>query len=131
MATGQCAPSAGRADCADCTLDPSACGFTAQCLGFIAEGQDDARFCGEACTSHADCPAGFNCTGVIYSCNAEGESCPADPAAPAGESFTCKGFLVENEQGTQFYCSDSTGTPHEYYRACAPSSGFCPATVAP
>jgi hypothetical protein len=128
--TGQCAPVSGRTDCADCTLDPGACGVNAQCLSFIAEGQQGTRFCGEGCATSAECPAGFDCTGVIYGCSAEADPCPDDTSVP-GQVFTCKGFLVENEQGTQFYCSDSAGVPHEYYRACAPSSGFCPATVAP
>jgi hypothetical protein len=38
---------------------------------------------------------------------------------------------VENESGTRFYCSDATGLPHVYIQACAPLSGFCPATELP
>jgi hypothetical protein len=38
---------------------------------------------------------------------------------------------VENESGTRFYCADASGQPHVYIQACAPLSGFCPATELP
>jgi hypothetical protein len=40
-------------------------------------------------------------------------------------------MAIENEDGIQKFCADSTGLPHEYFKSCAPSSGFCPATAAP
>jgi hypothetical protein len=61
---------------------------------------------------------------VIFSC---GGVC--EPVQ--GDTITCKSFQVENETGPQFYCADSTGNPHTYFKACAPSSGFCPAVASP
>ena len=83
-------------------------------------------FCGVHCNTAADCPAGFDCGGVIFSCNASFNTCPGLPNGTA----TCLGYTVENEPDEQFFCSDSSG-PHEYFKACAPSSGFCPASAAP
>jgi len=131
--SGACSPRAGRIDCLDCTNNAGACtGSTpeAVCLAFINEGQATRRFCGLRCTAPQDCPSGFDCTGVIYTCTSVGSSCPSDPDAP-GAVMTCQGFLVENEIGTQYYCADGTGDPHEYLRSCSPSSGFCPATASP
>lgn len=130
-AGGSCAFRSNRVDCADCSGNPMACGSAgnASCLAFIAEGQL-RRFCGMHCTAPADCPSGFDCGTVIYTCGGAGSACGSDPDAP-NETITCKGFLVENEQGTKYYCADSTGEPHEYFRACAPSSGYCPATAPP
>ncbi|MHB8876093.1 MAG: hypothetical protein ACYC8T_20575, partial [Myxococcaceae bacterium] len=131
LATGVCLPSpTPRNDCLDCTGNAAICGNNAACLAFINEGQATRRFCGVHCTQPADCPGGFDCGGVIYTCGSEGASCQADPDEP-GEVMTCKGFLVENEIGTQFYCADTSGQPHQYLRSCAPSSGFCPATASP
>jgi hypothetical protein len=125
-ATGACASRNGRVDCQTCS-SAMACGGTniAHCLSFVTEGQT-ASFCGQNCLVDADCPSGFDCGGVIFNCSASG-SC--DPVA--GDTITCKAFQVENESGDQFYCSDSSGLPHVYFKSCAPSSGFCPAVAAP
>ena len=72
-------------------------------------------------------PSGFDCGSVIFSCGSALATCPA----VTGQTITCKGFTVENEDGQKFFCTDSTGQPHEYFKACAPKSGFCPATPAP
>jgi hypothetical protein len=124
--TGTCATRNGRVDCQTCT-NATGCGGTtiAHCLSFVTEGQT-ASFCGQNCLVDADCPSGFDCGGVIFNCSASG-SC--DPVA--GDTITCKAFQVENESGDQFYCSDSSGLPHVYFKSCAPSSGFCPAVAAP
>jgi hypothetical protein len=76
------------------------------------------------CTQSSDCPSGYDCGSVIFSCGGLGGFCQSIP----GDTVSCKAFLVENEVGDQYYCADSSGQPHEYYRACAPNSGFCPAT---
>jgi hypothetical protein len=77
--------------------------------------------------TQADCPGGFECGPVIFSCDGDGAFCPSD----MGASISCKGFMVENEMGEQFFCTDSTGQPHTYFKSCAPNSGFCPASSAP
>ncbi len=131
--SGSCAIRPNRTDCRDCTSSPTVCtstGLQASCLTFVSEGQNTRRFCGVHCRTQEDCPSGFECGGVIFTCNSEGASCPPDAQAP-GEQMRCKSFLVENEPGPQLFCADSTGQPHEYFKACAPSSGFCPATAAP
>ena len=79
-----------------------------------------------ACTTADDCPAGFDCGGVIYSCPG-GLGCET----VVGDTITCKSYQVENETGDQFYCTDSTNQPHVYFKSCAPRSGFCPAIAAP
>jgi hypothetical protein len=127
---GACGTRSGRVDCRDCTGASGVCGSGASCLTFISEGQT-RNFCGTHCSSNEDCPSGFDCTEVIFSCTTgEGGSCPADSNAP-GQTFTCRSFQVENESGTRFYCADATGQPHVYIQACAPLSGFCPATELP
>jgi hypothetical protein len=73
-----------------------------------------------------DCPSGYDCGSVIFSCGSALATCPP----VSGQTITCKGYTVENEADQKFFCSDSTG-PHEYFKACAPSSGFCPPTAAP
>jgi hypothetical protein len=127
--TGTCATRSGRVDCFDCTSNPGICGSGGVCLVFVAEGQNQRSFCGMYCNQQQDCPSGYDCGGVIYPCSSEGASCPSDPDFP-GETMVCRRFLVENE-GERLFCSDGSLLPHEYYRACAPSSGFCPASPAP
>ncbi len=125
---GTCLTRPGRVDCNSCGTAGMTCGpdpRAASCLSFVTEGQT-RRFCGTRCQTDDDCPSGFDCGGVIFNC-AQGGSCDAIP----GESVTCKAFQVENEEGDQFFCSGNDGKPHVYFRACAPSSGFCPATAAP
>jgi hypothetical protein len=100
--------------------------MSGHCLEFITEGQTMA-FCGDDCTTDSDCGSGFNCGPVIFSCSDPLSLCPD----AMGHTITCKGFMVENEAGTQFYCTDETGQPHEYFKACAALSGVCPATAAP
>ena len=126
-ATGQCSGRAGRIDCQSCGA-AMGCGLdsVARCLSFVTEGMT-GTFCGMICTVDADCPAGFDCGGVIFQCGSLGGFCDAIP----GDTATCRAYQVENEVGDQFYCADSTGQPHVYFKACAPLSGFCPATVAP
>lgn len=99
----------------------------ASCLTFIAEGQT-VQFCGVHCQTSQDCPSGYDCTGVIHSCTSS--STCTDPAAP-GATITCETYNVENEPEPLRFCADPDGEPHEYVRACAPSSGFCPATASP
>ncbi|HEY8207635.1 MAG TPA: hypothetical protein VIG99_09150 [Myxococcaceae bacterium] len=127
--SGVCSAQPGRVDCANCGSNPFACGNdpdAATCLVFIAEGQQQS-FCGMACEENEDCPSGFDCDGVIFGCGSEGSACQSDN----GQTVTCKSFNVENE-GIQLYCADPpTGQPHEYFRRCGPSSGFCPASVSP
>ena len=101
------------------------CSTGVSCLQFVTEGQT-GQFCGHDCSTDSDCPSGFDCGGVIFSCR-NGGTC--DPVS--GQTITCKGFQVENEEGDQFFCSGNNGLPHVYFRACAPRSGFCPATAAP
>jgi hypothetical protein len=127
LVTGRCRPRAGRVDCRSCGPNLGTCGdeALARCLGFITEGQQ-TTFCGMACQSEADCPSGYDCGGVIYGCQGS-----ASCEQVAGESITCRAYQVENEPGDQFYCSDASGRPHTYFRACAPKSGVCPAVVAP
>jgi len=126
--SGTCSFQPGRVDCFDCTNNPAVCGnpANATCLIFIAEGQSNRSFCGMACEENADCPAGYECDGVIFGCGSEGSACSDDGTGPV----TCKSFNVENE-GLQLYCADATGQPHEYFRRCGPTSGFCPASVSP
>jgi hypothetical protein len=121
---GTCATKVGRTDCNMCG-GISGCGTNADCLTFISEGQMGA-FCGVRCMEQKDCPSGFDCGSVIFGCSG-GAFCEQ----VAGDSISCKAFQVENETGDQFFCADSTGQPHEYFKSCAPSSGFCPATPAP
>ncbi len=125
-ATGRCAARPGRVDCNSCGIT-STCGSqsTARCLSFVTEGQTGS-FCGMTCTSDDDCPSGFDCGGVIFSCRG-GAFC--EPVA--GQTITCKAFQVENEEGDQFFCAGNNGLPNVYFRSCAPKSGFCPATAAP
>lgn len=130
---GTCSPTPGRSDCRSCGSGLGGCDgsgpggpIEGDCLTFIAEGQT-ASFCGMRCTSDVDCPSGFDCGSVIFSCPSG--ACSQDPNST--ETITCTSFLVENETGEQFYCTDSTGQPHEYFRSCAPSSGFCPASESP
>ncbi len=122
---GTCAPRPGRVDCMACTSGFE-CGTNISCLTFVTEGQTGS-FCGHDCTDDVDCPSGFDCGGVIFSCSSGG-SCPAPPA---GGTASCLAFNVENENGPQFYCSGSNNLPIEYKRSCAPRSGFCPAVAAP
>ncbi len=82
------------------------------------------------CESDTECPSGYGCVEVIYTCPTEGGACPADPAAP-GQSFSCQRFLVENREEPQVYCADSAHQPHVYLRACAPQAGSCPASELP
>jgi len=124
--SGACFFQSGRTDCQPCTFQ-SDCGPNASCLVFIAEGQADTTFCGMGCQENADCPAGYDCDGVIFGCS-DSRPCDQDPGSP--QTITCKTFNVENE-GLQQYCADQSGDPHEYFRRCGPSSGFCPATVSP
>jgi hypothetical protein len=112
-----CLACAGNTTCGAATV--------ARCLTFVTEGQQ-ASFCGMICDTSADCPSGYDCGAVIYGCSG-GSGCEAVP----GDTITCSGFQVENEVGTQFYCADSSGQPHEYFKACAPSSGTCPAVATP
>jgi hypothetical protein len=123
---GTCFDKPNRVDCNDCG-GFMGCGSpdVARCLSFITEGQT-ATFCGMICNTNDDCPAGFDCGGVIYSCTG-GVGCDQ----VAGQTITCKSFQVENETGDQFYCTDSTGQPHVYFKSCAPRSGFCPAIAPP
>lgn len=124
--TGRCATHAGRVDCNSCgTVSTCGSDLVARCLTFITEGQTNS-FCGMVCHTDDDCPSGFDCGGVIFGCS-NGAVC--EPVS--GDTITCKGYAVENETGTQYYCADSTGNPHEYFKACAPRSGFCPAVAAP
>lgn len=125
-ATGTCAPQSGRVDCNSCTgsLDCGAESF-ARCLSFLTEGTT-TQFCGQICLTDDDCPSGFDCGGVIFSCGNGGVCTPDN-----GETMTCTAFQVENEMGDQFLCADSTGKPHVYFKACAPRSGSCPAIAAP
>lgn len=127
--TGTCAGRPGRVDCWDCTNNSGICGNNGVCLTFVSEGQNQRSFCGMYCSQQQDCPSGYDCGGVIFPCNEEGGICPGDTDNP-GETIRCRRFLVENE-GERLFCSDDSLLPHEYYRACAPSSGFCPATPAP
>jgi len=133
--SGVCAAVATRPDCKSCGADPTTCNFGSagsptfiegHCLGFVSEGTT-MRFCGLDCATNDQCPAGFDCGGVIFDCSNALSSCEA----VAGETITCNSYLVENEDGPQKFCADSSGNPHEYFKACAPSSGFCPATTAP
>ncbi|MBK7860482.1 MAG: hypothetical protein IPJ65_18090 [Archangiaceae bacterium] len=64
---------------------------------------------------------------MIFSCDSALAVCPA----VSGQNISCKGYTVENEADQKFFCSDGSGNPHEYFKACAPQSGFCPATGAP
>ena len=89
--------------------------YRPSCLGFVAEGQQTVRFCGLHCQAPEDCPSGYDCGGVIYTCSSEGAACDSDPTRP-GETFRCKGFLVENETGTQYFCAGNSGLPHEYVK---------------
>jgi hypothetical protein len=119
----------GRADCVDCSTFDGA--NTCQnnngtCLVFIGEGQNNRQFCGVTCQADVDCPAGYDCDGVIFGCFGEGSACQSDN----GQTVTCKSFNVENE-GVTLFCADATGKPHAYFHACAPNSGFCPASVSP
>jgi Cys-rich repeat protein len=122
--SGSCSTHSGRSDCDDCST--GICGGAGHCLEFISEGQTNS-FCGEDCMTDAECPSGFDCGPVIFSCDGALSVCPDVP----GTTITCKGFMVENEMGEKFYCTDSTGQPHEYFKACAPQSGNCPATGSP
>ena len=125
---GTCSTRPGRVDCLDCTFGgQQVCGdpATATCLVFIAEGQNDVSFCGMACQESSDCPAGYDCDGVIYSCVSDLD-CPQI----SGTTITCRSFNVENE-GLQSYCAGPGGDPYEYFHRCGPSSGFCPASVSP
>lgn len=124
--TGTCAPQPNRVDCSTCASQLE-CGNSsvARCLSFVTEGQQNT-FCGQICLTDDDCPGGFDCGGVIFSCRSGG-FCEADN----GEAMTCTAYQVENETGDQFFCADSTGLPHQYFKACAPRSGFCPAIAAP
>ncbi len=128
--SGACGFQSGRADCRDCSSSASVCGSGASCLFFTTEGQQTLRFCGTHCSSDAQCPSGYGCVEVIYTCATEGGACPADATAP-GQSFTCQRFLVENQDAAQLYCADSAHQPHVYLKACAPQSGTCPATELP
>jgi Cys-rich repeat protein len=125
-ATGTCGSRPNRVDCQSCASQ-LACGApaVARCLSFVTEGQQ-ASFCGHICLSDDDCPSGYECNGVIFSCRSGGVCEPDN-----GETMTCTAFQVENEPGDQFFCADSTGLPHQYFKACAPRSGFCPAVAAP
>ena len=126
--TGVCSTKPGRVDCNSCGTLVASCGASADCLTFISEGQTKS-FCGMRCMVEEDCPAGFDCGSVIFGC---GGGALGACEQVAGLSISCKAFNVENESGDQFFCADdSTGQPHEYFRSCAPSSGFCPATTAP
>lgn len=100
-------------------------GLTAACLAFIQEGQT-GRFCGVRCTQQSDCPSGYDCTGVIQQCQTSGD-CPPVPNV----AITCETFTIENETDPTKFCTDPSGEPHEYFRSCAPSSGFCPPTEPP
>ncbi len=124
--SGRCETRSGRVDCNDCgALTSCGAATVARCLSFVTEGTTDT-FCGMICQDDDECPSGFDCGGVIFNC-AGGGGCDAVP----GDTITCKAFQVENETGDRFFCADSTGLPHVYFRACAPKSGFCPATAAP
>jgi len=130
--TGVCSLHPGRVDCLDCNVGNNA--FTCSqnngtCLVFIGEGQT-RQFCGVDCQTDADCPAGYDCDGVIFGCFSVGSTSGCqDPNAP-GTTITCKSFNVENE-GIDLFCADPNGQPHTYFRSCAPNSGFCPASVSP
>ncbi|MBM4779917.1 MAG: hypothetical protein GQE15_19605 [Archangiaceae bacterium] len=124
---GRCLSRLNRNDCAGCGMNGQTCGpaNVARCLSFVTEGQTGS-FCGMICQNDDDCPSGFDCGGVIFSCR-NGGTCDA----VSGQTITCKAFQVENEEGDQFFCSGNNGLPHVYFRACAPRSGFCPATAPP
>jgi hypothetical protein len=126
LTSGSCATSPGRVDCQSCGgLNSCGPADLASCLTFVEEGQTTS-FCGMMCSTAADCPSGYDCGGVIFGCSGA-----ASCAQVTGDSISCRGFQVVNETGTQFYCADSTGQPHEYFKACAPSSGSCPAVASP
>jgi hypothetical protein len=121
---GTCSVHAGRRECDTC-IPGIDCAAGISCLTFVTEGQTGS-FCGQDCMTDDDCPGGFDCGGVIFSCSG-GATCPAPPSGTA----TCNSFTVENESGPQFYCSGTDGLPIEYKKSCAPRSGFCPAVAAP
>jgi hypothetical protein len=123
---GTCLSRTGRVDCNACGATMS-CGpqTTARCLSFVTEGQQ-ASFCGMICQNESDCPSGFECGGVIFACRG---GAPCEQAG--GQAITCRAFQVENEEGDQFFCAGANALPYVYFRACAPKSGFCPATAAP
>src|SRR6185369_10232681 len=106
--TGVCSTRPGRVDCLDCSVgnNASTCAQNnGTCLVFIGEGQT-REFCGVDCQVDADCPAGFDCDGVIFGCFSEGSTCQSDPSTPG--TITCKSFNVENE-GVDLFCADATG----------------------
>jgi hypothetical protein len=121
---GRCLTRPNRVDCNSCGGAMS-CGMGANCLTFVTEGQTRS-FCGMTCQTEDDCPSGFDCGGVIFSCRS-GAICESAP----GQTISCRAFQVENEEGDQFFCTGNNGKPFVYFKACAPRSGFCPATAAP
>lgn len=129
---GTCADRPGRTDCDTCLteLDCFMPNTESVCLGFVGEGQSVSRFCAPHCNAQEDCPSGYDCGGVVYTCSSDGAPCPIDSRNPS-EQIICRPYQVENETGTRFFCTNTTQQVHEYFRACAPKSGFCPPIAAP
>ncbi len=122
-ASGTCSSSAGDTNCADCGQD-SDCGPASSCLQFIISGQT-ALFCGSTCTSDADCPGGFSCNPVIYGCSG-----PGDPGCQPPGDVQCTLFNPVNESPS-YFCAGPDGQPYQYFSACSPLSGYCPASSYP
>ena len=100
----QCIPNIASI-CQPCTTDANCLGDDAACVQL-----NEGSFCGKACTSTGDCPAGYSCSAVgaaanqcvptSGSCSCDGtnpdlvRACSEtfDPPDPESPSYTCKGF---------------------------------------
>jgi hypothetical protein len=121
--SGTCFLNAANLNCLDCSTcgsDPSY-----ECLSFIVEGENTSNFCAGTCATDGDCPSAFSCGGVIHECPGGACDAPAD-----GTVVQCLIFNPVNEPATPI-CAGPDGQPFVYSLACAPLSGFCPATDFP
>ncbi len=123
-ADGTCSYNPSNVNCQACFDQVGDCNSLSNysCLQFIVEGTT-AHFCGSTCTTDADCPSGFGCSGIIYGDCVLGQACP--PGSD-GTQVTCQSFPTVNEP-TSTYCAGPNGQPYVYFSACSPLSGTCPA----
>ncbi len=119
-ASGSCSPNADNLNCQSCDQCGGLSNYS--CLQFIISGEL-GLFCGSTCASDSDCPGGFTCSPVILSCQGPGdESCPAPGQCT---------LLTPVNESPSYYCTGPNGQPYQYFSACAPLSGTCPAEPYP